>query len=89
MTKIGGQRTIRVTVRFFGPARDSAGAESRDAIIDDGLSAGALLATLREQYPAIAALRGVRLAVNRKYAADSLPLRDGDEIAVIPPVSGG
>ncbi|MBX3395099.1 MAG: MoaD/ThiS family protein [Phycisphaerae bacterium] len=89
MTQLEGRRTIRVTIRFFGPARDSAGADSNDVTIDDGQCAGDLLAKLQEQYPAIAALGGVRLAVNRKYAAANQRLQDGDEIAVIPPVSGG
>ncbi len=43
-----------------------------------------------EQYPPMAPYRSImRLAVNQKYVQDSNRLQDGDEIAIITPVSGG
>ena len=50
---------------------------------------GRLRAWLLEQYPAMKSLRSVMIAVNRAYAQDGQPLAPGDEIAVIPPLSGG
>lgn len=50
---------------------------------------GALRSWLLQQYPAMKNLRSVMIAVNRAYAADTQPLAAGDEIAIIPPLSGG
>lgn len=57
-------------------------------------SADAVLSTLIEQLESecdrLAAARGrIRYAVNQKYANPAAPLADGDEVAIIPPVSGG
>jgi len=73
---------------LFGIAKDIAGAPAitLDAAPDK-------VATLREQlyqrYPRLRELRSVMIAVNKTYARDEEPLQPGDEIAVIPPVSGG
>ncbi len=49
-----------------------------------------LLDHLEAQYPAIGAYRGVlRLAVNQEYVSESVALSEGDEVALITPVSGG
>ena len=50
---------------------------------------GNLAAQIADRIPALARATGLRLAVNRTYVALDHPLADGDEIAVIPPVSGG
>jgi sulfur-carrier protein len=54
---------------------------------------GQTVADLREQllknYPALASLRSLMIAVNNVYAEDTTSLQEGDEIALIPPVSGG
>ena len=82
--------TIRVTIRFFASARDLAGCES----VERALPAGSTIARLRmdiaAEFPSLASLlRHSMLAVGREYAADAAALADGDEVAVIPPVSGG
>ncbi len=76
-------------VRFFGPAVDST-AKSEciyELAPDDTL--GTLAGRIAADYPPLGAAVGVRLAVNRKYVPLNHVLRDGDEVAVIPPVSGG
>jgi molybdopterin synthase sulfur carrier subunit len=50
---------------------------------------GELREALMAQYPALQELRSLFIAVNQSYADDSQPLRPEDEIALIPPVSGG
>ena len=76
---------MHVTVRLFAGLRDRAGAGSvalelpDDARVADAL---ARLADLTEGMPVV-------MAVNREYAEESQPLRSGDELALIPPVSGG
>lgn len=57
--------------------------------ISPGESVGAVAGRLSEAYPRLGKALGIRLAVNRAYVALDHVLKEGDEIAVIPPVSGG
>jgi molybdopterin converting factor subunit 1 len=53
------------------------------------LTVGELKAQLMVRHPSIAALRSFRIAVNEAYANDDVLIQPGDEVAIIPPVSGG
>ena len=80
---------VRVTVRLFAVLRERAGAEA----IQLDLPADAQIADVRlavqERFPALAALLpSAMTAVNQEYRPSG-PVHDGDEIALIPPVSGG
>ncbi len=80
---------MKVTVRTFALARDAFGFEAREFDLRQP-SLGHLRETLGTEYPeALAVLNVCRFAVNKEYAGDSRTLKDGDDIAVIPPVSGG
>ncbi len=79
----------RITVSFFGPARDLTGETSISLDIDEGETVGGVAGRLAEKYPRLSAALGLRLAVNRAYVPLNHSLSEGDEIAVIPPVSGG
>lgn len=58
--------------------------------VEEGKKVGDLLADLSLRYPALAAAAPeLRVAVNKKYITDSIVLRDGDEVALLPPISGG
>ncbi len=76
---------IRVRVRLFAMLRERAGRSSVDVELADGATAGDVWASLGigEEPPTLG------LAVNRAYADRSTTLADGDEVAFIPPVSGG
>ena len=82
---------MRVNVRLFAILRERAGRRSIDLeLADDATVADALAALERE--PGLAELLGrlpVAMAVNRSYAASDTRLAAGDELALIPPVSGG
>jgi molybdopterin synthase catalytic subunit len=75
---------MKVTVRLFAVLRERAGRESVELELDDG-------ATVRDAIAAVGAAHGVPvvMAVNREVAGDDVVLRPGDELALIPPVSGG
>jgi len=76
---------VRVTVRLFAALRERAGAGQRELELPDGATAGDVFAAL-----AIGAEPpGLAYAVTRAYAERSAALSDGDDVAVIPPVSGG
>ncbi|HEY2389234.1 MAG TPA: MoaD/ThiS family protein [Candidatus Binatia bacterium] len=77
--------TIRVL--FFAYLRERCGAERR-LELPEGASVGEALGRLREQYPVLADA-SLRVALNRVYVDNADPLHDNDELALIPPVSGG
>ena len=72
-----------VTVRLFAGLRERAG---RDRV-DVELPEGALVSDLLEAMDV--APRSCVVAINREYATESEPVRAGDEVALVPPVSGG
>ena len=62
--------------------------EAADA--PEGCTAGQLLALLAAKHAGLAALApSLQLALNQRYAPRDAPLADGDELALIPPISGG
>jgi len=76
-----------VHVRLFAALRERAGADALELELPDGACVADALAA-----PAVRDLAGdlsLVLAVNREYAAPDAPLSAGDELALIPPVSGG
>lgn len=76
-------------VLFFAQLREAAGAAEADLDVD-GVDASALWEALLERWPGLAAQRAVaRLARNGSYAGPDETFRAGDEVALIPPVSGG
>jgi molybdopterin synthase catalytic subunit len=81
---------MRVAVKFFAIIRDRAGiAETTLEVPHDATVATAATA-LAGKFPGIEPfLARSAFAVNQSYVERTTPLRDGDELAVIPPVSGG
>mgnify|MGYP001550903882 CR=1 FL=1 len=75
-------------ILLFGAAKDIAGVPVLQKPENIG-NVAALKAWLYEEYPELQQLRSMMIAVNRTYAADSQTIGSQDEIAVIPPVSGG
>lgn len=81
---------ITVRVRFFAGHRDIVGCAEQAYTLEAGFTLGALWAQLVETFPRLAGYTGSLLfAVNQQYAAPTTELHDGDEVAFIPPVSGG
>ncbi len=82
---------VVVSVRLFAMLRERSGADTIQLDLVEGATAGDALAAVAER-PELSELVGrlpLRVAVNREYAPGSQPLRAGDEVALIPPVSGG
>ena len=81
---------MNITLKLFSIAKDLAGFEERLLQLNDGERAEAVLNHLAGVNPRFAQWKSsMRLAVNLEYVTNNHPLRDGDEVAVIPPVSGG
>ena len=81
---------MRIRVRLFAIQRELAGTREVPLELADGGSVEDAWRALVERYPALAPGRSfVRFARNADYAEPGTRLADGDELAVIPPVSGG
>jgi len=79
-----------VRVRFFATLRDAAGRDESWLALEPGARGVDAKATLVARHPRLAGLIGsARLSVNQAYQPWETPLRDGDELGLIPPVSGG
>jgi len=81
----------RVRVLFFASARLAAGGSEMDLpCAEAGMNDEAFWTRLAESHPALKPLRAsVRLARNHEFLAAGELIKPGDEIALIPPVSGG
>ncbi|RIY12483.1 molybdopterin converting factor subunit 1 [Hymenobacter rubripertinctus] len=80
---------MNLKIALFGIAREIVGQSTLEVAAPAGQSARGLLVALHAQYPALAGLSSLAVAVNNEYATDDTPLHERDEIALIPPVSGG
>jgi len=81
---------MTVTVRLFARARDLAGADTLCVELPAGATAADLRRRLAAQCPRLAPLlERSALAVDEEFADEAQPLREGSEIALLPPVSGG
>ena len=81
---------MRVTVRLFARLRDIAGASELARDLAPGATIGDLWRQLAGEFPELAPYeRSISSAVNADYARLDTPLADGDEVAFLPPVSGG
>jgi MoaE-MoaD fusion protein len=82
---------MTVTVRLFSLLRERAGCDRVELELADGATVADALAALA-RLPSLSDVLGrlpVQLAVNRDYATASTPLAEEDELALIPPLSGG
>jgi molybdopterin synthase catalytic subunit len=77
-------------IRFFAQARERSGCEELEMAVAQPVSADELWVRLERQFPGIGAMQSAtRLALNHEYAAADATFSDADEVALIPPVSGG
>jgi molybdopterin converting factor subunit 1 len=81
---------MKIRLRLFAVLRDLAGTDERLLELAEGSTALDVWSDLRGSHPELGAYdRPPMTAINMSYSDPSTPLRDGDELAFIPPVSGG
>jgi molybdopterin synthase catalytic subunit len=86
----GAGTQIQVHVRLFAMQRELAGTRGLDLALAPGATIEDSWTALVDRFPVLAPGRAaVRFARNGSYAPAETPLADGDEVAMIPPVSGG
>jgi molybdopterin converting factor subunit 1 len=81
---------MRVTVRLFAALRDIARQSTLERDVPAGATARTVWDGLVDEYPDLARYGGITsCAVNEEYARFTTEVQDGDEVAFLPPVSGG
>jgi MoaE-MoaD fusion protein len=81
---------MRVRVLFFGQLKDIVGVAQEEAELSDGARVEDLFERYGRRFPKLAEFRAsVAASVNQEYATWRAPLASGDEVAFLPPVSGG
>lgn len=81
---------MTLTIHLFARARELAGADTVTLELPPGSTVADVRRALAGRFPALASLLGVSvIAVNHDFAEDSRVIATSDELAVIPPVSGG
>lgn len=81
---------MKLNILAFGLAREVVGMQSVELIIDStAITVSELKDLLLSKYPKLVQQGGFMIAINTEYASDNTAVKDGDEIAIIPPTSGG
>ena len=81
---------MRISIRLFAGHRERAGRSEVEFEVPDGATVGSLAADVNRRFPGLTEdPDSLVVAVNREYRDHLHELRDGDEVALIPPVSGG
>jgi molybdopterin synthase catalytic subunit len=81
---------MQVTVAYFGALRDIAGRERDLHVLAEGATLENLYRQLLQQFPSLANYhRSIAISINYEYADLASVLHDGDEVGLLPPVSGG
>jgi molybdopterin converting factor subunit 1 len=81
---------MKIRVRLFASFREAVGTGTLAWEVPAGATVAEVMAALRETYPGLGpAAEKALLAVNQEYVGGDVRLGDGDELALIPPVSGG
>jgi molybdopterin converting factor subunit 1 len=81
---------MRITIRLFARLRDIVGAPDLVRDVAPGATVGDVWAALVSEFPSLAPYRAsLSCAVNAEYGKFGSVLGEGDEVAFLPPVSGG
>ncbi|MFA6246770.1 MAG: molybdopterin converting factor subunit 1 [Mucilaginibacter sp.] len=80
---------MEINILAFGIAKDIFGVSTITVELTDAATTADMKALLEERYPKLKQLASYMVAVNNEYAEDKLIITERDEVAIIPPVSGG
>lgn len=81
---------MKLTLRLFALAKDLVGQETLSLTVPEPCTVAELRALILEEHPELKEiLSRCAIAVDSDFASEDLPLQEGAEIAILPPVSGG
>lgn len=83
------QKKITVQILLFGISKDLVGKQKMQMELPVATTVANFRTFLQEDYPELIELNYMAIAINSEYAADEVVIHANDEIAIIPPVSGG
>ena len=78
-----------INILAFGVVKEIVGGSSVSMNFTDAITVAELVSTVKEKYPEVTKLSSFAVAVNGSYATLDTVIKQSDEIAIIPPVSGG
>jgi molybdopterin synthase catalytic subunit len=82
--------SVTIHLRHFAFVRETVGRSAENRSYEVGVTAGQVFGDLVAQFPTLAGFRrSILVMINHQYATPETELQDGDEVAFIPPVSGG
>ena len=80
----------KVTVLYFGQSREISGTSEEEFTVSDGSSVSVLLKAVEERHAKIGRFaKSMQVALNEDLARGEERLKDGDTVALLPPVAGG
>ncbi|HQQ98810.1 MAG TPA: MoaD/ThiS family protein [Cyclobacteriaceae bacterium] len=80
---------MKISIVAFGIAREIMKSRTLSLELESGSTIAQLKQVLVNQFPELSSLRSLSFAVGEDYQEDNYSLHEGDEVVVIPPVSGG
>jgi molybdopterin converting factor subunit 1 len=80
---------MKITLLAFGIVKEILQNRTMELELPEQATTADLKTLLHSQYPALQQLAVYRIAINDEYSAENTVLQNGDEVAIIPPVSGG
>ena len=81
---------MKVVVKYFGSVRDDSGTESETLFLEEESTISQAIAMLKERHNGIRNRKGqILFALNQSYSSDESKMKEGDELALFPVVSGG
>ena len=80
---------MQLSVRLFASVREAVGEQSLALDLPEGATVSILTQELHARFPQIRELPPALVSVNYEYVGEEHPLHEGDQVAIIPPVSGG
>ncbi|WP_299408319.1 MoaD/ThiS family protein [Acaryochloris sp. IP29b_bin.148] len=90
MSDLGSTATVKVTVKLFAAYQDVVGSPELDLELPAGSTAQQVGEYFWTHYPRLDSLKSItHFGVNLDFVPANTPLQSGDEVVLIPPVSGG
>ncbi len=80
---------MKITIKLFALGKELVGASELAREYPTAVTVQTVMEDLKREHPRFAQLKSYLVAVNMEYADGNRELTDGDEVAIIPPVSGG